>query len=67
MINVLGQTYILATRLENRDAFTENGNFEQKDNNFKSERPRKSAKMNWKFKSGGLFKLLGASTECSCH
>ncbi len=67
MINILGKTYILATRLENRDVFEGRGNFGQKTINHNVEKRREQKKANWKFKTGSFFKFLNVSPECPCH
>ena len=67
MINILGKTYILAARLENRSVRYENKNSELAKVNFKAEEQREQKKVKWKFKSGGLLKLFGVSSECPCH
>ncbi|KLN60481.1 hypothetical protein WH96_12245 [Kiloniella spongiae] len=67
MINILGKTYILATRLENHGVFADRGNFEQETINHKVERPRKLKKENLKFKTGSFFKFLNSPSQCPSH
>ncbi len=66
MINVLGKTYILAARLEDRSVRYDRKNTETKNVNIKKEQ-RERKKGASKFGSGNLLRFFGVSSECPCH